>query len=53
VIVAVYWPRAAVLLAVSVIVLGLVLETGFGAKVAVTPLGKPAMERLTLPVNPY
>jgi hypothetical protein len=26
---------------------------GFGEKDAVTPLGKPDAERLTLPVNPF
>ena len=45
-------PVAAELLAVSVNVLepG---EAGFGAKDAVTPLGRPDAVRLTLPVNPY
>jgi hypothetical protein len=39
------------LLAVSVIVLLPVV--GLGANDAVTPLGKPDAERVTLPVNPY
>ena len=51
VIVSVYWPTGAVLLAVSVNVL---LEVaGFGVNAAVTPLGSPDTERFTLPVNPY
>lgn len=43
-------PVAAVLLAVKVTVL--VLVAGFGLKAAVTPLGKPEADRLTLPLNP-
>jgi hypothetical protein len=46
-----YCPRAAVLLAVNVIVLLPVV--GFGVNVAVTPLGSPEIARFTLPVNPY
>jgi hypothetical protein len=48
-----YCPRAAELLAVSVRVLLPVEEMGFGDKEAVTPLGRPEAERVTLPVNPY
>jgi hypothetical protein len=44
-------PVAAVLLAVSVNVL--VLAVLDGLKEAVTPLGKPEADRLTLPVNPF
>ena len=51
VMVALYCPGVAVLLAVSVSVLELVV--GFGEKDAVTPLGKPVTARFTLPVNPY
>jgi hypothetical protein len=52
VMVRVYCPRLAVLLAVSVNVLKPVV--GFGAKDAVTPLGRPDVTaRFTLPVNPY
>jgi len=43
-------PGAATALAVRVIVL--VEEAGFGLKVAVTPLGSPEAERVTLPVKP-
>jgi len=46
-----YFPRAAELLAVNVIVLLPVV--GLGAKDAVTPLGRPDAERATAPVNPY
>jgi len=46
-----YCPRLAVLLAVSVSVLAPVV--GFGEKDAVTPLGRPVAERVTLPVNPF
>jgi len=47
----VYWPVGAVLLAVSVsVVLDVV---GLGEKDAVTPLGRPATENVTLPLNPY
>ena len=49
--VAVYWPTVAVLLAVSV--RALLPLVGFGLRDAVTPLGRPDTERLTLPVNPY
>jgi len=44
-------PRAAVLLAVSVRVLVAVVPLGLN--VAVTPLGRPEAERLTLLVNPF
>ena len=44
-------PVAAVLLAVSVRVLVPVL-VGLGLKLAVTPLGRPAAVRVTLPLNP-
>jgi hypothetical protein len=44
-------PVAAVLLAVSVSVL--YPTVGFGVREPVTPLGRPAIERLTAPVNPY
>ena len=43
-------PVAAVALAVRVNVL--VEVAGFGLKVAVTPLGKPEADKLTLPVKP-
>ena len=46
-----YCPRLTELLAVSVRVLPPV-EMGFGAKDAVTPLGRPDAERVTLPANP-
>jgi hypothetical protein len=49
--VTVYWPAAAALLAVKVNVL--LDVTGFGEKEAVTPLGKPVTDRLTLAVNPF
>jgi hypothetical protein len=52
VIVTVASPRVAALVAVSVITLELV-EVGFGAKDAVTPLGRPDAAKLTAPVNPY
>ena len=45
-----YCPRLAELLAVKVTVLLPVV--GFGEKDAVTPLGRPEAERVTLPVNP-
>jgi len=51
VIVALYCPRVAELVAVSVTVLYPV--AGFGENDALTPAGKPEIERLTLPVNPY
>ena len=44
-------PVAALLLAVNVTVL--VPVAGFGLNPAVTPLGRPEAERLTLPVNPF
>ena len=44
-------PTAAVALAVRVRVLELV--DGFGLKAAVTPLGRPDAEKVTLPVNPF
>ena len=50
VIVTVDAPVVAVLLAVSVKELVVVAEAGL--KAAVTPLGKPDADRLTLPVNP-
>ena len=54
VMVALYCPRAAVLLAVNVSRLELAeVEMGFGENDAVTPLGRPVTVRLTLPVNPY
>ena len=46
-----YCPSGAELLAVNVSVL-LYPVLGFGEKDAVTPLGKPEAERVTLPVNP-
>ena len=49
--VALYCPAAAELLAVSVSVLAPVV--GFGEKDAVTPLGSPEAERVTLPANPF
>jgi len=51
VIVTLYCPAAAELLAVSVSVLAPVV--GLGEKDAVTPLGRPEAERVTLPVNPF
>ena len=47
-----YSPRAAVLLAFNVSVLEPV-AVGFGEKEAVTPLGRPEMEKVTLPVKPF
>ncbi len=44
-------PVVAVALAVSVSVL--VLVAGLGVNAAVTPLGKPDAERLTLPLKPF
>jgi hypothetical protein len=52
VIVTLYCPGAAELLAVSVITLDPV-EISAGEKDAVTPLGSPDAVRVTLPVNPY
>ena len=44
-------PRAAVLLTVNVAVL---LEVaGFGLNAALTPLGKPEADRVTLPAKPF
>lgn len=43
-------PTVAVLVAVRVRTL--VLVAGLGAKVAVTPVGRPVAARVTLPVNP-
>lgn len=44
-------PRVAVLLAVNVSVLAPVVLVGL--KPAVTPLGRPVADRLTLPLNPF
>ena len=44
-------PVAAVALAISVSVL--VKAIGFGLNAAVTPLGKPDAERVTLPLKPF
>ena len=44
-------PVVAVLLAVSVKELVVVVEAGL--KAAVTPLGKPDADKVTLPVNPF
>jgi len=46
-----YCPTVAELLATNVSVL--LPLVGFGAKEAVTPLGRPETEKFTLPVNPY
>jgi hypothetical protein len=46
-----YCPTAAELLTVNAISLDPVV--GFGKKDAVTPLGRPEAERVTLPVNPF
>jgi len=51
VMVTLYCPRLAELLAVKVTVP--FPFVGFGEKDAVTPLGRPDAERVTLPVNPY
>jgi hypothetical protein len=51
VMVTLYCPRMAELLAVKVTVL--LPFVGFGEKDAVTPLGRPDAERVTLPVNPF
>ena len=51
VIVTVPCPVVAVLLAASVKVL--VAVAGFGLKVAVTPLGRPDADKLTLPLKPF
>jgi hypothetical protein len=47
----VYWPTVAELLAENVIVLLPVV--GLGEKDAVTPLGSPETDTFTLPVKPY
>ena len=47
-----YCPTAAELLAVSVSVL-LYPVVGFGKNDAVTPLGRPDAESVTLPANPF
>jgi hypothetical protein len=44
-------PMVAVPLAVSVNVLAVL--AGFGVNDAVTPLGKPEADKLTLPLNPF
>jgi hypothetical protein len=49
--IAVYCPRLAELLAVSVSEVFAV--EGFGEKDAVTPAGSPETEKLTVPENPY
>ena len=51
VIVSVLVPTLAELSAVNVRLLDPVV--GFGEKEAVTPAGRPEIERFTLPVNPY
>jgi hypothetical protein len=51
VIVTVYCPGAAALLAFSVSTL--LAFVGLGAKDAVTPLGSPVTARVALPVKPY
>lgn len=51
VMVTLYCPTAADVLAVSASVLD--PTVGFGEKDAVTPLGRPEAERVTLPVNPF
>ena len=51
VIVRLYCPGVAALVAVSVKVL--VVVAGLGDHDAVTPLGRPDTDRFTLPVNPY
>jgi hypothetical protein len=51
VIVTVAFPVVAVALAVKVSVLEVVV--GLGLKAAVTPLGKPDAERVTLPLKPF
>jgi len=53
VMVTMYCPRLAVLVAINVSVLDPAkAEAGFGLKDAVTPLGRPETERLTLPAKP-
>lgn len=51
VIVSVYVPTVAALVAANVNVL--LFEAGLGFHNAVTPLGSPEIENVTLPVNPY
>jgi hypothetical protein len=46
-------PALAVLLAVSVRMQDVVAVAGFGLNAAVTPLGSPDANRLTLPVKPF
>jgi len=57
VIVTAYCPRLVELLAVSVSMLyeseGFGGGAGFGENDAVTPMGRPEMERATFPLNPY
>jgi hypothetical protein len=52
VMVSVFLPSGAELLAVRVNML-VPLTLGFGEKAAVTPLGRPAAAKLTLPAKPY
>lgn len=49
--VTVYCPSVAELLAVTVSVLAKL--AGFGEKDAVTPLGRPEIAKVTLPVKPF
>lgn len=53
VMVTLYCPTAAELLAVRIRELLYVVVLGFGKKDAVTPLGRPDAEKVTLPVNPF
>jgi len=53
VMVTLYCPTGAELLAISVSVLSNPAMVGLGEKDAVTPLGRPVAERVTLPVNPF
>ena len=53
VIVSVLLPRAAVELAERVRIASYCVVTGLGENEAVTPLGRPETERVTLPLNPY
>ena len=49
-----YWPTGVVLPAFTVSVLPPIEELmGLGLNEAVTPLGRPETDRLTLPVNTY
>ena len=50
--VAVFVPSGAEVLAVNVSTL-VPVPIGFGEKVAVTPSGRPAAAKLTLPSNPF